>query len=227
MTGPTAACHADTIELCIVLHGRCHSVVDGRSHHIGPNEVGVVPPGLEHSSWTQAEGVDELIVHLDHRCVGPDTSVPADVFPAEALGLDRLIAANDPAEREAAALQMLKGVIRHPSRARTHDPRLERMCSTVRADLSASWTVPKMAALAGMSPRTLRRSMHNALGISPQAWLLRARVDAATPMLTSTSLPVSDIAYRVGFRSPSRLSEAFKQAVGLSPSVWRSKLSNG
>jgi len=53
------------------------------------------------------------------------------------------------------------------------------------------------------------------------AYLWRRRVDAGVDLLTSTGLPVGEIARRVGFRSVYHFSRRVKQATGLPPTELR------
>ena len=52
--------------------------------------------------------------------------------------------------------------------------------------------------------------------------LLKARVHLAKSLLNETSLPISAIAERCGYRSIAHFRDAFRKATGVNPLRWRS-----
>ena len=52
-------------------------------------------------------------------------------------------------------------------------------------------------------------------------FLNRFRVEKAKPLLSGTNLTVSEIAYKVGYTTPSLFSQAFQRYAGMSPSQYR------
>jgi AraC-like DNA-binding protein len=78
------------------------------------------------------------------------------------------------------------------------------------------------AATLGYSGRSLQRQLH-ALGTSFSDEVRRARVAAAVQLLNATDAKIEAIAARVGFSSASRMSAAFRQELGLTPSQIRTR----
>ncbi len=77
-----------------------------------------------------------------------------------------------------------------------------------------------LAAAAGVSSRTLQRRCAEAIGLSPQAVLLRLRLDAARQMLRSGSAAtVLDAALSHGFDHPGRFAQAYARAFGERPAA--------
>jgi AraC-like DNA-binding protein len=221
MKGPFDVRH-DTIEICAVLSGTSHVVVEGQAYTHGPGQVHILDAGVRHSSWTEEEPVEEVILHIRPECLPAGVQLQSGAcYSSEALGLQAVLDATTSAEREEAVLAMLKRAANLPSTVQGLDPRLERLVLALSDDLRRRWTVDDMAAVAHTSQRTLRRLMQADLGTTPSAWLTDRKVRVASSLLRSTQLTVSDIAYRVGFGSPSRLTEAFTRLTGHSPSVWR------
>ena len=62
---------------------------------------------------------------------------------------------------------------------------------------------------------------HTALGQTPGTYALQQRLAAARRMITDTRHPLSEVALRTGFSSPSTLSTAFRQRFGQAPSTLR------
>ena len=59
------------------------------------------------------------------------------------------------------------------------------------------------------------------MGVSPSAYRQRLRIENASSLLSSTTLPVSDIAILCGFSDPLYFSRIFKRKVGCSPTEYR------
>ncbi|MFD4867087.1 helix-turn-helix domain-containing protein [Streptomyces sp. NPDC058412] len=72
-----------------------------------------------------------------------------------------------------------------------------------------------------------RRQLYVVLGragISLEQWLIGERLEAACRLLASprhAALPVSAVAARCGFTSPSHFTRRFREAYGVTPSEWR------
>ena len=90
----------------------------------------------------------------------------------------------------------------------------------------------------GIAPRDVAAALHyspfhlahlakRAVGSSVGALLVRRRIQAAADLLTQTSVPVSRIAWRVGFSSAGYFSRKFTQMMGMSPSRYRSAARTG
>lgn len=93
----------------------------------------------------------------------------------------------------------------------------------LRGDLS----LPAMARRAAMSCRTLSRRFRAHVGMTPAAWVGRARVREAQRLLETTRLPVEAVAEMVGFGSATVLRERFTAVVGVSPLAHRRSFSSG
>lgn len=66
----------------------------------------------------------------------------------------------------------------------------------------------------------------DAVGKSPQEFLLNYRMIKATELLKLTSLSVADIGNAVGYQNPLHFSRAFKNVYGVSPRTWRNQNTN-
>lgn len=99
---------------------------------------------------------------------------------------------------------------------RPSEPRLAMVCDAVLAEPSARWDAPALAALAGMSTRTLARMFVTHLGIAPASWCRSARLlTALTEVARGGTL--HEAAAASGFAGPASLCTAFKNATGTTP----------
>ena len=78
-------------------------------------------------------------------------------------------------------------------------------------------TLHGVAATVHVTPAHLVRRFRAELGVTPMAYLWRRRVAAGIELLTSTGLPVGEIARRTGFRSVFHFSRRVKEATGMAP----------
>jgi transcriptional regulator GlxA family with amidase domain len=79
----------------------------------------------------------------------------------------------------------------------------------------------ELAEQESMSVRTFTRRFREEVGMSPQVWLTRQRIDRARHLLESSGLPVEQVARDAGFGSAASLRLHFQAALGVSPSTYR------
>jgi transcriptional regulator GlxA family with amidase domain len=101
------------------------------------------------------------------------------------------------------------------------DPRVAAAMVRIEMLLDAPETAAKLAQHLGLSPRRLEQLFQSALGLTPAAFALTLRLQAARRMITDTRHPLTDVALRCGFSSASSLSRAFRRQFGLPPNSLR------
>lgn len=94
-------------------------------------------------------------------------------------------------------------------------------------DLTQHSTIEQLAAEAGLSPTALKTCFKGVYGSSVYAYLRAARLQTAQKLLAETDLPVVEIARRVGYENPNKLSTAFRAAYGQTPTQYRKQCPNG
>jgi AraC-like DNA-binding protein len=78
-------------------------------------------------------------------------------------------------------------------------------------------TIQTVAQIHGVSGRTLMRHFRSQLGITFGTYLRIARIVKAVEMLSTPSISIIEVAYEVGYNSPSSFSHAFRRLIGMSP----------
>ena len=76
-----------------------------------------------------------------------------------------------------------------------------------------------------ISQPSLYRKVKKAVGVSPAQLIMDRRCQQAAGLLTSTKIPISQIAYQSGFNSPAHFSKVFKKSFGKSPKIYRNDYS--
>ena len=87
--------------------------------------------------------------------------------------------------------------------------------------LDGDWSIPSMARVASMSPRTFQRQFQRVIGEAPSRWLLSERLSAACELLESTDLSVSQIATDVGIGDAGVMRKHFVGTYGMTPLAYR------
>mgnify|MGYP003668824771 FL=1 len=160
-----------------------------------------------------AEGLhDQFVMLLAESArpgVGSRALIEALLKQCLVLALRRWI------ELEASPLSLL------PWLAGVADTRLNRALQAVFDQPAAAFTVESLAIIAGMSRSAFAAAFRRAFGQSPMNLVKLVRLRRASELLVTTTLPVADVAKRVGFSSRSNFSLAFSQLHGMDPSRFR------
>ncbi len=84
--------------------------------------------------------------------------------------------------------------------------------------------VEELAVKLGVAYSHFRRAFRARTGFAPWKYVIHLRLTRARRLLASSDAKLDDIAARVGFSSGFHLSNAFKQAYGQAPDMWRRTL---
>jgi AraC family transcriptional regulator len=85
-------------------------------------------------------------------------------------------------------------------------------------------SVSKLAERYGFNPQYFSRLFEEHLGLGPQAYVIKKRIERAKHMISSQNMSFTEIAERTGFGSISSFSKCFKRETGLSPRHYKSGL---
>lgn len=98
-----------------------------------------------------------------------------------------------------------------------------RACEFMRLEFSRPLQMDAVAEYAGCSRSQLYSEFKKQIGLSPNDWLLRHRVQQAEVLLSTTDRTVEDIAETVGFSSSPYFCTVFRKYTGLTPGTHRKK----
>lgn len=93
----------------------------------------------------------------------------------------------------------------------------------VLAKLDADLSVPALAALAGMSERNFARVFRDEAGMTPAAFVERARIEAARRLVEASDVPLKRLAGQVGYANVDGFRRAFTRRLGVGPSDYRKR----
>jgi transcriptional regulator GlxA family with amidase domain len=107
------------------------------------------------------------------------------------------------------------------------DPELLRRLLRARDRMDAAsqeeWPVRRLARVSGVSPAHFARSFKEAFGLPPHRYLLTRRIERAKALLRDTDLPVTEIAFRAGWKSLGTFGRTFRDITGESPGDLRAR----
>ncbi len=84
-----------------------------------------------------------------------------------------------------------------------------------------AFPVERLAAIAGVSARSIARLFVRDLGVTPHEFIEGVRLDYARNLLEATELALKAIAFDCGFASPDQMRSAFQRRLGVSPIRYR------
>jgi AraC family transcriptional regulator len=99
--------------------------------------------------------------------------------------------------------------------------RLRRVQEYVDANLEKDISLADLAKVAGLSRMHFAAQFRAATGCRPHDYLLYRRIESAKEILSSTDVPLAEVALTVGFHAQPHFSTVFKRLVGDTPARWR------
>ncbi len=107
------------------------------------------------------------------------------------------------------------------------NPKLGAAVEAMLGEPARAHSVADLAALAGMSRSAFSAHFTQVFGQSPHGFLTESRLRHAAHFLATTGLPVKTIAGKIGYRSRSNFSRAFKARYGVDPAAYRQGAGRG
>jgi len=104
---------------------------------------------------------------------------------------------------------------------------MRRATELLEAHLDGEIALQKVAEACELSVSHFARAFKTSFRRPPYKWLTERRVDRARDLMTSSRLPLADIAARCGFADQSALNRSFQRIHGITPGIWRRSTTRG
>nr|WP_255607898.1 AraC family transcriptional regulator [Ancylobacter sp. Lp-2] len=91
----------------------------------------------------------------------------------------------------------------------------------IQENLAQPLSIGRLAEIAGLSPSHFLRAFRRTLGQAPHQYLLGQRLALVQHLVTTTDLPLADIAAAAGFSSNSHMTATLKRLRGVTPTELR------
>jgi AraC-like DNA-binding protein len=98
---------------------------------------------------------------------------------------------------------------------------LQKLETAGRAGAATLVNYDALAADLGISVETFRRQFRAAVGVSPHAYVVQARIAAAKKLLAETRLPLKSVAASMGYNDLFFFARQFRQTAGVTPGMYR------
>jgi AraC-like DNA-binding protein len=222
----------DTWTLFIVDHGTVRYDLHRNERLAEPSMVSVLPPYVVHDGRSaRPDGYRKRVIYLEpdvfgEAAIGPSVDAPSLAEPQlyrDVAALHDALACVDEALDAETRLVMVTERIRRwfgigePASALA--PRADD-ADALRAFLDAhvfdSITLAAAAVSIGSTPTRLARAFSGTFGISPHAYVVGRRLDAARDRILDGE-PLADVAAAVGFYDQAHLTRRFKRFLGVTP----------
>jgi AraC-like DNA-binding protein len=227
-------------EFFLPLQGELAVRAEGTEVKAGPGRMLYVPPNLDHSFSSTAQGSGERVIWLIEEKLWRKhtaenfkvTSLPSDSLAKELLfyllihqeteGARHFISALVESLTESLAGAQLGGqkLFSEHISGKIADPRVATAAKLVEENL-ADMSITQLARESGLSLRNFNRLFLQEAGLTPKEYLIRRRVERAKKLLRETRMTVTDISLEVGYNSLSKFIETFKNIEGMLPSDYR------
>lgn len=229
--------HHEDWTVYIVIRGSFRCTVNGKTEHLFPGDVYVIPPNEEFDR----EVTKSLLVHFIRFTLNGNAPLP---FPlpagklryADPVRVESTVELLNRSPELPAEEQNL--CVRHcledlflqyetegrlPSRrsGAPEDETVRDVTEYLNEHFREPIRLTDVAAKYHISPSGLIKKFRKAVGVPPQRYLMEQRIKQSKRLLTDTSLPVGEIAARTGFENVYYFSKTFKKETGKSPSEYR------
>ena len=101
------------------------------------------------------------------------------------------------------------------------DPRIQALVDYIILNPKKNLTREEMCEMCNVSESTLRRLFKTYMGKSIYEFTKETKVLYAAHLLVTTTVPISEIGYQLGYESPSYFTKTFREVYGISPQEYR------
>ena len=99
--------------------------------------------------------------------------------------------------------------------------KLQKVLMYIEEKLAEPVGVRELAAQVHMSPFHFARRFKQAVGTPPHGYITQVRIERAKRLLSGTSLPLIEVATRVGYRTQAHFTGVFHRYAGTTPRAYR------
>ena len=114
-----------------------------------------------------------------------------------------------------------------PGGKHTLHPSLDKALHLIRENFRNAISVEALATHSGLSLRQFNRLFKEMLGMNPQTFIIKTRVQAACELLRNSNDGIGDIALDLGFCDQSALTQHFRKHMGTTPLQYRKRSGSG
>lgn len=139
--------------------------------------------------------------------------------------IEKSLESNDPLSQVISEYHTLHLIskLAHKSHGNYEINMMRRIIDRMEHSLSEEYNADNYAKMLHISVSRFNHLFKEQMGISPYSYYMNLRIINASTLLESTDLQIKDIAQMCGYQDPMYFTQAFKKAVGITPSKFRKK----
>jgi AraC family transcriptional regulator len=99
--------------------------------------------------------------------------------------------------------------------------KVQKVLAYIEEKLAEPVGVRELASQVHMSPFHFARRFKQAVGMPPHGYITHVRIERAKSLLAGTSIPLIEVATRVGYRTQAHFTGVFHRYVGTTPRAYR------
>lgn len=88
-------------------------------------------------------------------------------------------------------------------------------------------TIPQLSRQAGINEAKLKEGFRELFGYSIHTCILQLRLQKAQELLLTTDMSITDITYVIGYSHVTHFTSLFKKEIGMTPTEWKKKFTEG
>ena len=218
-------------------------IANGRRYPLSPGSIAYVPSMEVHDFTLDAGPKDWVLVQIDaisaealarepgfERLAHPFCVRPDGVLGERIAGIADWIAGIDAADLLASPLVkvLVTAIIHSPgiegepiARRKTGVDRLRPALDRLRNDPAHPATIEEAAQLCHLSPAYFSRHFKRILGMAYSDYVRTHRLHLAARHLLASDITVAELAYNLGFSTPSHFTAVFGRRFGVTPRAYR------
>ena len=244
--------HVDSFEICYLIKGNQQYIVGELVYNIHGGDVFVTYPNEFHGTgkmpeqkgilyWmvihAPVEGQDFLgLPHADATELYKNLlKIPSHQFKGNAdckRLLQRVLATYLSPRTALSRIQIKTDLISfllhiidcaNKNSYRQYSPDIEEILSYINSNIMELFTLADLAEKTNLSVSHFKHKFKHEVGMPPAEYFMRKKIDKAKELIQKGDLLIKDIAYDLGFTSPSYFSTVFKQYAACSPLLYMEK----
>ena len=220
--------HSNFHELIVVVQGKLETQIQGKTIHGVPGNALFYPQTVPHAERAVGTVPLETIFFSFHEPIeqAQQRLLLGRDPQGRILALSRWILELSPTgnpETKQMLNEMFRAILfEYSAQSEVQESEcVRRVKEFVRQHLAEELTLDDLAQSAHISKHHFARVFKSHTGLSPMAYLRRARVEAARTILLSSSKPLKTIAREVGLGDEFHLSRVFRKVTGQPPTALR------
>lgn len=233
----------DVCELVVFLEVAGSFTAGGHVYPLSPGSIVYVPSMEIHDFTLDAGAKDWVLVQIDaisaealarqpglERLARPFCARPGRLLGERIAGIADWVAGLDAADPLAPQLAkvLVMAIVQSPviegeptARRETSVDRLRPALDRLRRDPAHPATLEEAARLCHLSPAYFSRQFKRTLGMAYGDYVRTHRLHLAARRLLTSGVTVAELAYDLGFSTPSHFSAVFGRRFGVSPRAYR------